>query len=80
VFAFIRSASESFDDFIQVGIYPLRPKSRGTVILQSADPYEYPIIDPNYLEKIEDVREMRSTVHIARQVFETYLTHRPSGI
>lgn len=32
-----------------------RAKSRGTVRLQSPDPYHHPIIDPNYLSHPHDV-------------------------
>ncbi|ODM97692.1 Oxygen-dependent choline dehydrogenase, partial [Orchesella cincta] len=32
------------------------PKSRGTITLDSKDPFDYPIIDPNYFEKKEDVK------------------------
>ncbi|RUS77000.1 hypothetical protein EGW08_015225 [Elysia chlorotica] len=33
----------------------LRPESRGTVKLRSSDPFDPPVIDPNYLERQEDV-------------------------
>lgn len=35
--------------------YYLRPKSRGTVKLQSKDPAKAPLIDPNYLAEKEDL-------------------------
>lgn len=34
----------------------LRPKSRGSIRLRSGDPFESPIIDPNYLEHPDDVK------------------------
>jgi hypothetical protein len=33
----------------------LRPKSRGTLRIRSQDPFDYPIIDPRYLENRLDV-------------------------
>jgi len=33
----------------------LRPESRGTVRLVSSDPFDYPLLDPNYLHRQEDV-------------------------
>ena len=36
----------------------LRPKSRGEVTLNSADPAEDPCIDPNFLSHPDDVRDM----------------------
>lgn len=44
----------------------LRPKSRGEVLLGSADPMADPIIDPNYLADDDDLRRL---VRGARQVF-----------
>ena len=32
-----------------------RPKSRGTIRLKSANPFEYPSIDPQYLAEKQDV-------------------------
>ena len=36
----------------------LHPYSRGTVTLQSTDPYDPPLIDPNYFEDPRDVHDM----------------------
>lgn len=42
---------------ISLSLFPtlLHPKSRGVIRLKSKDPFVYPAIDPNYLEKKEDV-------------------------
>ncbi|MFQ3334617.1 MAG: choline dehydrogenase [Woeseiaceae bacterium] len=36
----------------------LRPKSRGSLTLSSSDPFESPIIDPNFLSDKDDVKTM----------------------
>ncbi|KAH9504710.1 hypothetical protein Btru_062621 [Bulinus truncatus] len=33
----------------------LRPESRGNISLRSRDPFDYPLIQPNYLQKQEDI-------------------------
>ena len=47
----------------------LRPESRGTVRLASADPAAAPLIDQNYLAEPQDLRIMRRGVQIAREIF-----------
>lgn len=46
----------------------LRPESRGNVTLASADPFDHPRIDPNYLATEEDRRAMREGVKICRDI------------
>ena len=46
----------------------LRPESRGTVGLASADPFAAPAIDPNYLATEEDRRVMREAIKMVRDV------------
>jgi len=53
---------------LQAAIGPIRPTSRGTITLNSTDPYEYPVIDPNYLDTKADIEDMRASVRIARRV------------
>ena len=47
----------------------LRPESRGTISIKSADPLAAPIIQPNYLAAEEDRRAMREGVRLAREIF-----------
>ena len=46
----------------------LRPESRGTISLRSADPFDAPLIDPNYLDTEEDRRAMRESIKMVREV------------
>jgi choline dehydrogenase len=57
--------------------YPLRPESRGDVRLASRDPFAAPLIDPRYLTAENDMRTMRDSVRmireiIAQQAFDMY--------
>jgi len=46
----------------------LRPESRGTVKLASNNPFDAPLIDPNYLSTDNDRRTMRDSVRIVRDI------------
>jgi len=48
---------------------PLRPKSRGSVRLQSADPLAAPLIDPGFLTDAADARLLARGLEIARDMF-----------
>jgi choline dehydrogenase len=54
-----------------VSILPgvVRPNSRGSVRLASADPFAKPLIDPNYLGDRSDVDRMVQAVKLARDIF-----------
>ena len=46
----------------------MRATSRGTVRLRSNNPYDHPIMDPNYLATEDDVRDMRECVKLSREI------------
>ncbi|XP_066158827.1 4-pyridoxate dehydrogenase-like [Euwallacea fornicatus] len=52
---------------ISVNIELLHPKSRGSITLQSKDPRDYPVIDPNYFSDPEgiDLENMYKGVEVA---------------
>ncbi len=54
---------------VTLNSYTLRPKSRGTVRLRSADPEALPIVDPNFLAEPDDVRVSAEGVRISREIF-----------
>jgi len=51
-----------------INFYPLRPESRGTVHVRSAEPDAAPLIDPAYLSAEADRRVMRDGVRLAEQI------------
>ena len=55
-------------DGFTLHVCQLRPESRGTIGLRSADPFDPPTIDPNYLATEEDRRAMREGVKMARDI------------
>jgi choline dehydrogenase len=46
----------------------LRPESRGTVMIESNDPFAHPAIDPNYLATQGDRITMRESVKMMREI------------
>jgi choline dehydrogenase len=56
-----------------VSILPgvVRPNSRGTIKLASADPFAHPLIDPNYLGDRSDLERMVEAVKLSRDIFAT---------
>jgi choline dehydrogenase len=48
-----------------------RPESRGWVRLRSADPFDPPIIQPNYLAEESDRRVLLAGMKLARRLLET---------
>lgn len=55
------------------GIYLsiLRPKDRGTITLRSRNPFEHPVIQPNYLAREEDLQTFIDAVKMIRQLAGT---------
>ena len=52
----------------QIHVCQVRPDSRGTIRLASADPLAPPLIDPDYLSAPEDARVMLEGIRIARRI------------
>lgn len=48
---------------------PMRPVSRGTVTLRSADPRDPPVIQPNYFSEPKDWLDMRRIIELSRDIF-----------
>jgi choline dehydrogenase-like flavoprotein len=46
----------------------LKPRSRGTVTLASADPRQPPLIDPNYLSEPDDFAPLLRAIRLARRI------------
>lgn len=52
----------------RLGTGPMRPESRGTLRLASANPNDAPLIDPNYLATERDRYEMRQGLKMGREL------------
>ncbi len=61
------------DDFpgMTLGFYQLRPRSRGYVRLRSANPFDLPLIQPNYLTHPEDQRAVIGGLRLARALLHS---------
>ncbi|MEE4543150.1 GMC family oxidoreductase N-terminal domain-containing protein [Streptomyces sp. V4-01] len=51
-----------------IGVSPMRPASRGSLRISSADPYAAPVIDPRYFTEEEDLRAVLSGIAAAREI------------
>ena len=59
------------------GIQPtlLQPKSVGEIYLNVTDPYNYPLIDPHYLESSHDVEVLKRGIKVTLQIMNTSAFH-----
>ena len=55
---------------ITLNSYTLRPKSRGTVRLRSANPADLPIVDPCFLADPEDLKTSAEGIRISCEIFQ----------
>ena len=67
-------------DGVTVNACLLRPKSRGTVRLRSANPFDKPVVDNNYLAEPDDLRMEILGLRFAREILaqnpiSTRITH-----
>ncbi|MEZ4710251.1 MAG: GMC family oxidoreductase N-terminal domain-containing protein [Caldilineaceae bacterium] len=69
VFFNIGEVNDLFD--FSFGLSLMRPQSRGYVRLRAANPFAYPVIQPNYLAEAADIRVFIDSVRMVRKVVET---------
>jgi choline dehydrogenase len=60
-----------YSDGYSLGVVLLQPKSSGNLTLKSADPFDKPIIDPNYFHDPSDLQRIVESVRIYRKVLAT---------
>ncbi|MGD0108059.1 MAG: GMC family oxidoreductase N-terminal domain-containing protein [Rhodopila sp.] len=56
-------------DGMTVAVCPVRPDSRGTIMVRSADPLEKPVITPNYLSDPADFAVLKAGIGFTRAIF-----------
>ena len=52
----------------RLGVGPMRPESRGSLLLRSSDPGDAPLIDPNYLATERDRKETLQGLKLGREI------------
>ncbi|XP_052711315.1 alcohol dehydrogenase [acceptor]-like [Crassostrea angulata] len=63
----MNNTGNSFMSFVVL----LHPKSRGTIQLQSSDPLDSPLIDPNYLDHPDDLKALLKGINHVLKLAET---------
>lgn len=58
-------------DLMSIGTIALRPTSLGRITLRSNDPFDAPIIDPNYLNTQHDVDVLVRGIRVALRLIQT---------
>ncbi|ASJ75399.1 choline dehydrogenase [Granulosicoccus antarcticus] len=57
-------------DGFQVHVGPNKPRSRGHVAISSADPFQPPKIQFNYLQDKQDIQDWRDCIRLTREVLQ----------
>jgi choline dehydrogenase len=55
---------------VRLSVTATRPRSRGTVLAQSSDPFAPPVIQPHYLRDPHDLEVIAAGVRMGRKIFE----------
>ena len=83
--SYAKSVSGLLDTFpgMTLGFYQLRPESTGYVHARSADPFDNPIVQPNYLAHGDDQQVAIAGVKLVRRLFsapelQRYYVHEES--
>jgi choline dehydrogenase len=62
---------ENIPGDLYTGLCLLRPKDRGSISLRSSNPFDYPVIQPNYLGRKEGRQSFIDGVKFVRQLAQT---------
>ena len=62
---------EEYGHGMVVAVVLLHPKSRGTIKLKSANPFEHPAINPEYLKEKEDVDTLIRGIRFTEKLLDT---------
>ena len=67
LYAAVNAGTDTLADF---GVYLsiMRPKDRGTLVLRSSNPFDYPVLQPNYLAREVDLQAFIDGVKLVRQL------------
>ncbi|XP_052710386.1 glucose dehydrogenase [FAD, quinone]-like [Crassostrea angulata] len=71
VYSYFKRISEEVGGSFFVESILLHPKSRGTIRLQSTDPFDPPLIDPNYLDHPDDVKDLLKGIYQVLELANT---------
>ena len=63
----------------QLHASPNHPKSRGSITLNSSNPYDYPKILFNYLGDEDDLKQTRECIHVGRKILSQTSFAKHSG-
>jgi choline dehydrogenase-like flavoprotein len=58
-------------DALGISALLIKPKSRGSVTINSKEPMAKPRIDPNYLSRLEDARVLREAIMYGLRMVDT---------
>ena len=61
----------SFRRAFQSSLCVLRPQSQGQIKIKTNNPFDEPLLDPNYFEVEQDVVDYRNAVRKAREQFQS---------
>ncbi|XP_060081139.1 glucose dehydrogenase [FAD, quinone]-like [Ylistrum balloti] len=54
-----------------IALLLIQPKSKGSLRLASRDPFDYPLLDPNYLADMEDIQSYIKGIRYAQKLMKT---------
>ncbi|XP_021359238.1 glucose dehydrogenase [FAD, quinone]-like [Mizuhopecten yessoensis] len=63
--------TEVMPEGYSIDVVLIQPKSKGSLRLVSRDPFDYPLLDPNYLSDAEDIKTFIRGIRYAQKMMKT---------